>query len=95
MRRRHDGDWLFRNVDAVTKAGLVNIGKTIRDELGGFVGDIEQDMVGAALFHFAVDGARDHVARRERFERMILHELDALDALEHSAFAPHCFADEK
>ena len=40
------------------------------------VRDVEQHVVRAAPFHFAVDRARDDVARRERFQRMVLvHEL--------------------
>ncbi len=96
MRRRHDGNRLLGDVDAVLQAGFVNVGKPVNDEFRGLVRDVEQHMIRAAAFHFAVNGAGHDVARRKRFERMVfVHELDAADGLEHAAFAAHRLADEK
>ena len=96
MRCRHNGDRLPGDVHAVAQAGLINVRKPFADELRRLVRDVKQHVVGAALFHFTVDGARHDIAQRERFERVIsVHELDAVDALKHAALAAHCFADEE
>ncbi len=65
MRRRHDGNRLFRDVNAVAQARLVNVRKALDDELLRLVRDVEQHIVRAVFFHFAVNGAGDDVARRE------------------------------
>jgi hypothetical protein len=60
------------------------------------VGDVEQDVIGAALFHFAVDRASDDVTRREGFQRVPgVHEFNASDAFQNATFAADGFADEK
>ena len=96
MRRRHDRNRLLRDVNAVAQARLVDVRKPLDDEPRRFVRDVQPHVFRAALFHLAVNRARHHVARRERFQRMIgIHEFDAVERFEHAAFAAHGFADEK
>ena len=96
MRRRDDRDRLPGNIDPVTQTGLIDVRKTLGDELRRLVCDVEQHVVDTALFHLAVNGAGHHVARREGFQRMIsVHELHGFDGLEYAAFAADGFADEK
>ena len=60
------------------------------------MGDVEQDAIGAAFFHFAVNGAGDDVPRRQRFQRMVsIHEGHTFERFEHGAFPAHRLADEK
>lgn len=61
----HDGDGFLGDVDAVAEAGFVDVGEALDDEGGGFVGDVEEDVVGARSLHDAVDGAGDDVAGGE------------------------------
>ena len=80
MGRRHDRDRFFGDIDAETQAGPVDVGKPVDDERGRFVGDVQQDVVGAALLHLAVNGPGHDVARGQRLERMIaVHELAPLE----------------
>ena len=72
MRRRHDRDRLLGDVDAVAQAGLVDVRETVDDEPRRLVRDVQQHVIGAALLHLAVNGAGHDVARRQRFERMVL-----------------------
>lgn len=57
-----DRDGFFGDVNSVTETGFVDVRESAHDEGGRFVGDIEQDVVGAGAFHDAVDGASDDVA---------------------------------
>ena len=76
---RHDRDRFFSNVDPEAKAGLVNVRKSLADEIGGFVRDIEPDVVRTALLHLAVNCAGDNISRRERTHRMVrIHEFAAI-----------------
>ena len=64
--------------------------------LGVFVGDVEIDVVFAALFHLVVDGACDNVARGEREPFVIfLHEFLAVECAEDASVAAHGFGDEE
>ena len=75
---------------------VTRAGPEVRAAVRAAVGDIEEDVSCAALFHFAIDGAGDDIARGERFEQVVLiHELDAFERFENAAFAAHSFADEK
>ena len=71
-------------------------GKPFHEEAGGLMRDVQQDVIGAALLHFTVNGAGDDVARGQRLERVVpVHELDPRQRLEHAALAAHRFTDEK
>ena len=63
VRRRNDRDGLPGDVDPVLEAGLVDVRKPLENKLRRPVRDIEHDEIRAALFHLAVDGARDDVPR--------------------------------
>ena len=66
----HHRDRLLGDVNAIAEAGLVDVWEAINDEPGRLVGDVEQDIIGPALLHLAVNGAGDDVARRQRLERV-------------------------
>src|SRR5947209_2298987 len=65
MRSRHDGDRLLRHVDAETQARLVNVRKTLAQELRRLLRDVEVDALRAGAFHLSVDRARNDVPWRE------------------------------
>ena len=91
-----DWNWFFGDVDAVGKAGRIDVWKSVHDETRGFVRDIEQDVLVAAAFHFAVDRARDNVAGSESAECMVFrHEFFAAQSAQNAAFAAHGFGDEE
>ncbi len=78
MGGRHHRDRFLGDVNSMVLAGGVDVGEPAHDEGRGFVGDVEQDMVGAAAFDLGVDGARDDVAWGQGAEFMMgLHELAA------------------
>ena len=52
-------------VDIDREAGVVDVRETIPDEVGGFVGDVEEDAEVAGFFDLAVDRPRDDVSRCE------------------------------
>ena len=96
MRSRHDRDRFLGDVDAVAEAGSVDVREPIHQEPRRLVGDVEQCVVIAAAFHFAVDRPCHDVARRERLERMhLLHESLPAQVEQFAALAAHRFADEK
>ena len=65
MRGGHDGNGCRGDIDAEFQAAAINVGEALAEEIGGLVGDVEIDAVGAAFLHFTVDGAGDDVARRQ------------------------------
>jgi hypothetical protein len=84
------------HVNAILEAGGVNVGKTLDDEGRRFVGDVEQDAIGPAPLHFAINRTGHDVAGGEGFEGMIgIHELMAGAVLQDGAFAAHRLADEE
>jgi len=92
----HDGNGLFGNVDFVAETRFVNVREPLHNETGGLVCDIEQDEIGATLFHFAIDGASDNVTGSQGFERVPgIHEFDAGNTFQNSTFSADGFADEK
>src|SRR5260221_11046884 len=93
---RHHRNWLLRNVESISHAGLINVREPFDYELRGPMTDVQEHIIGAALFHFAIDRARNNISWGERFERRsALHEFHAVDALQYTAFAPHGLADEE
>ena len=71
-------------------------GKPFHEEAGGLMRDVQQDVFGAALLHFTVNGAGDDVARGQRLERVVpVHELVPGQRLQYAPLAAHRFADEK
>ncbi len=96
MRGGNHGDRFFGDVDAVLQAGRIDVRKPLAEELGGLERNIQEHTVRAALLHLVVDCARDDVAGRERFERMVfVHELHAIAILQNAALATDGFADQE
>ena len=59
------GNVLFGDVDADAEAFLIDIREVLLGFVGIFVGNIQIDMLVAALLHLIVDGACHDVARGE------------------------------
>ena len=92
---RH-GNPVAGDVDADRKAFFVDVGEVTADGSGVFVRDVEVDEVRAPLGHFAVDGAGHHVARRQRFHRVVfVHELLAGRQAQDGSETPHGLRDEE
>ena len=96
MRRRHDGNRLFRDVNAIAQARFVNVRKPFDDEFRGLARDVQQHMIRAGFFHLAVNRARHDVARCQRFQRMDgVHEFFAGERFQNAALAAHGFGNQK
>ena len=90
------GNPVLGDVDADRKALLVDVGEVAADGVGIFVRDVEVDEVRSPLGHFAVDGAGHHVARRQRFHRVVfVHELLAAGQAQDGPEAAHGLGDEE
>src|SRR5215831_18250681 len=59
VSRRHDRNRFTRDIDPILEAGLIDVGEPIDDKLGGLMGDIQEHVIRAALFHFTVDRPGD------------------------------------
>ena len=71
----HDRNGGFRNIQTGPEAGLVDGRKAGLDEVCRFVCDVEVDTLGAAAFHFGIDGTGHNVARSEfLLWVLVLHE---------------------
>ena len=96
VRRGSDGNPVLGDVDADRKALLVDVGEVAAHGVGIFVRDVEVDEVRSPLGHFAVDGAGHHVARRQRFHRVVfVHELLAAGQAQDGPEAAHGLGDEE
>ena len=89
-------DRFASDVDAEFLTLVVNGREVFAHELGWFVTDVEQEMVGAGAFHLVVDGAGDDVARGQLLALVeAMHEALAARQPQVAALAAHRFGDEK
>ena len=96
MRSWNDRDRLPCDVQTCAEACLVNRGEAGLDEIGGLVGDVQINALGATAFHLRIDGPSHDVARGEFFLRIVpLHEAAAAFIDQDGAFATHGFGDEE
>ena len=93
--------WDYRNrvlgdIDAQGQTSAVDVGKTLLEEPGIQVADVEENAVIPRRLHFRIYGARNDIAKGQIFQRMIfLHESPATAVYESSPFASDRFGDEK
>ena len=96
VRGGHHGDRLARQVDAQLEAAGVDRREALAQEVRWAMGDVEQDVLGAAGLHLVVDRARDDVARGQVAARVVaLHERAPVERPEDAAFAPDRLADQE
>src|SRR2546430_15075567 len=75
VRRRHHGNRLFGDIDAITQAVLINIGEAFDNEWRWPMGDIEHYMIGPAFLHLTIDGSGYNIPRGQRLKPVVLiHE---------------------
>ncbi len=96
VRRRNDRDGFLGHIHTAVIAVLVNVGETLHQETGGFVSDVQADMIRAVFLHFFINGARHDIPGCQRKTGIVvLHELGAVQILEDSTFAADGLADEE
>ena len=97
VRGRHHRDGFAGDVDAQFQAARVDIGEMLAaGKLAGLCVMSRIDAVEAAVFHFEVDGAGHHVARRQFGARVVLrHEARAVGQSQDAALAAHRFGDQE
>src|SRR3546814_14962170 len=62
MLRRHNRDWLPRNVDLQFQQPRVNRREMLLDELGGLMADIQMNIIQAKPLDLMVDRTGHHIA---------------------------------
>ena len=96
MHGRHDGDGLFRDVDAQLQAACVDGGEVLDEEGFAQVRGVQPHMVQAMFLHLEVDGAGDDVARRQLHALVMRgHEAGAIGQLQVAALAAQRLGDEE
>lgn len=58
-------------VDAVIEASLINVGKSLLQELLGVLSHVEENAAAAGALHFRIDGSRHDVARRQVLAQIV------------------------
>src|SRR3546814_16971569 len=96
MLRRHNRDWLPRNVDLQFQQPRVNRREMLLDELGGLMADIQMNIIQAKPLDLMVDRTGHHIAGGTLAALVVpIHEAlaaarNAGGELQEDALPPHC-----
>ena len=98
MLGRHDGDRLFRHINAEARELLVNRWEMLAHKFGRLMADIEMHIIKAEALDLIVNRARHHIARGQLhpFRVVIRHKAVArLWVQQMPALAAHRLCDEE
>src|SRR5882672_785747 len=96
VRGRHHRDHVFRDIDPVTQALLVNIRKSLLNKHRSFVADIEINKRIPALLELTIDSSCNNIARRKFLIRVIhRHKGCSIPTLQGSPFSAKGFGNQK
>src|SRR3546814_5817636 len=90
MLRRHNRDWLPRNVDLQFQQPRVNRREMLLDELGGLMADIQMNIIQAKPLDLMVDRTGHHIAGSKLAARSEEHTSE-LQSLMRISYAVFCF----
>ena len=96
MSRRHHWNRMLRDVHAKFEALAIDVRKSINDERGWFMRDIQEHMIGSRPLHFTVNRSRNDIARSQTCQRMrIRHELASVQIPQHGPFSAQRLTHQK